>query len=180
MRFFGAARRGSYELANLPNETLRLPPNSLGLSLTWFFFIVLLQILVIVVLIVAVFVEIVLQPYNNKLSTKGQLGYTLLVTLTATLIATATESEIRKLWTYAIVNDQAVGDDKGSGARSARKTSVVLGLSKMGDLLRTAYIPMVFGLVGLITTAIVAGLQPTSVAGMKSRLRDIVFSSIVA
>ncbi|KAI8719758.1 hypothetical protein NCS52_00757400 [Fusarium sp. LHS14.1] len=162
MRLFSAARRGSYGLASSSGHTLHLPPGSLTPSLPYFIFIVSLQVLIIVTLTVVVFVEIVLQPYNSKLATKGQVAYTLLITLTATVIAAATESELRKLWTCVVINGNKTNDGEESGARTARQTSVVLGLSKMGDLVRTAYIPLVFGLIGLVTTAIVTGLQPTS------------------
>lgn len=173
MRFpsFGRRRGASYNPAHSPVETVHLPAESLAPSLAYFIFIVVLQIAVIVLLAVVVFVDIVLQHYNDRLTSRGQLVYTLLVTATATLVGTTTEGELRKLWAYVVIKSKDVDRDEDGeeGAREGmakvRKISVVLGLGKLGDMVRRVYIPVGLGLAGLVTTAIVTGLQPTDMVG---------------
>lgn len=157
-------RRASYELAVSPStgakptEVLHLPPESLRPSLLGFVLVVALQLSVVIVLITVIFVDIILQHYNDTLTTLGQNVYTAVTTLVATLIATITEAETRRLWTYVTVNGRT--DDKKS-----RRTAVMIGLSTLRDLARTSYIPVFFVIAGLVTTAIVTGLQPTSMTG---------------
>ena len=111
-----------------------------------------------VLLIIVAFVDIVLQHYNDKLTTRGQILYTALTTFVATGITAATVAEMRKLWTYITVH-------KGQNERWSPKTATIIGLLGFKDMLRAAPVPIILALAGLITSGIVTGLQPTSMTG---------------
>lgn len=120
-----------------------------------------LQLAIIAILIVFNVVTVWVQKpkgYASALSDTDRLLYLTGTTVLATIIASFTAGQIRRLWFSLVVSqDNAVAPGRRLGhARS------VIGLASLWEKARNFYVTASFWLLGLITTAIVAGISATN------------------
>ena len=123
---------------------------------------VMLQLAVIVVLIVFNIVPVWIQKpqkwEGNSLSNTDRLLYLTGTTILATIIASFTIGQIRRLW-FAVAlstKNTATLDRKLGHART------LIGLASLKEMSRYVFATVSFWLTGLMTAAIVAGISPTS------------------
>lgn len=121
-----------------------------------------LQLTIIAVLIVFNIVPVWIQKPkgygDNFLSDTNRLLYLTGTTVLATIIASFTTGQIRRLWfSLAVSTENAAAPEPILG-----HARTVIGLASLREMARHVSTTASFGLAGLITTAIVAGISATN------------------
>jgi hypothetical protein len=131
------------------------------LSIMWPWAAILLQIAVITLLICPICFPIYIRS-PGVLSSADHTLYVTGITIFATLVTTYTSGQIRKLWVYI----SATPSNVESSLSKPREIGVLIGLAPVIDQISLWPISLAILLGGLITTAIVTGLAPTSATGI--------------
>lgn len=152
----GAATDGVYEFAQTTVADFNAPISRLSALVA-----LILQLAVIVILIVFNVVTVWIQKpkaYATALSNTDRLLYLTGTTVLATIIASFTTGQIRRLWfSLAVSTENAAAPDRVLG-----HARTVIGLASFREEARHFYATASFWLVGLMTAAIVAGISATN------------------